>query len=303
MSSHVAVFPHCAPSLNMADRRSVQEFVQNVINLQTRSNQRGNNEESDRADLESITDEVNAQFQIPRQGSRGWRTATSTTSTLCQLLLSIPRRTRLFNRPDGVLEGEQETLHQLQESDNQTSCIKIFACFPIPNMIRCHEELRRQIWSSLVSTWTHWSYTRPCVKLAFMWNWRPCSKKPWAALVLMTLGKQLTFYCCVLSTQQEGLLRRHWHSLYYFLVWMHMPLCLNPPSTRPWQAFGVAWRISLKFTSRSSSVMSLKCSPIPTGNSNSCLRRRRVRSEIPRILPMFAQRKPASLCKVCSYSN
>ena len=222
--------------------------IKAVTNLQTRSNQRGNNEESDRADLESITDEVNAQFQIPRQGSRGWRTATSTTSTLCQLLLSIPRRTRLFNRPDGVLEGEQETLHQLQESDNQTSCIKIFACFPIPNMIRCHEELRRQIWFSLVSTWTHWSYTRPCVKLAFMWNWRPCSKKPWAALVLMTLGKQLTFYCCVLSTQQEGLLRRHWHSLYYFLVWMHMPLCLNPPSTRPWQAFGVAWRISLTFT-------------------------------------------------------
>ena len=222
--------------------------IKAVTNLQTRSNQRGNNEESDRADLESITDEVNAQFQIPRQGSRGWRTATSTTSTLCQLLLSIPRRTRLFNRPDGVLEGEQETLHQLQESNNQTSCIKIFACFPIPNMIRCHEELRRQIWSSLVSTWTHWSYTRPCVKLAFMWNWRPCSKKPWAALVLMTLGKQLTFYCCVLSTQQEGLLRRHWHSLYYFLVWMHMPLCLNPPSTRPWQAFGVAWRISLTFT-------------------------------------------------------
>ena len=71
MSSHAAVFPHCAPSLNMADRRSVQEFVQNVINLQTRSNQRGNNEESSRAEFESITDEVNAQFQIPRQGSQG----------------------------------------------------------------------------------------------------------------------------------------------------------------------------------------------------------------------------------------
>ena len=75
MSSHAAVFPHCAPSLNMADRRSVQEFVQNVINavtnLQTRSNQRGNNEESSRAEVESITDEVNAQFQIPRQGSQG----------------------------------------------------------------------------------------------------------------------------------------------------------------------------------------------------------------------------------------
>lgn len=63
MSSHVAVFPHCAPSLNMADRRSVQEFVQNVINLQTRSNQRGNKEESSRAEFESITDKVNAQFQ------------------------------------------------------------------------------------------------------------------------------------------------------------------------------------------------------------------------------------------------
>ena len=71
MSSHVAVFPHCAPSLNMADRRSVQEFVQNVINLQTRSNQRRNNEESSRAEFESITDKVNAQFQIPRQGSQG----------------------------------------------------------------------------------------------------------------------------------------------------------------------------------------------------------------------------------------
>ena len=199
MSSHVAVFPHCAPSLNMADRRSVQEFVQNVINLQTRSNQRGNNEESSRAEFESITDKVNAQFQIPRQGSQGWRTATPTTSTLCQLLLSIPSRTVLFNRPEGVLEGEQETLHQLQESDNQTSCIKIFACFPIPNTIRCHKELRRQIWSSLVSTWTHLSWTRPWVRLAFMWNWRPCSKKPWDALVLMTLGKQLTFYSVVCS--------------------------------------------------------------------------------------------------------
>ena len=52
----------------MADRRSVQDLVRNVINavtnLQTRSNQRGNNEESSRAEFESITDEVNAQFQI-----------------------------------------------------------------------------------------------------------------------------------------------------------------------------------------------------------------------------------------------
>lgn len=75
MSSHAAVFPRCAPSLNMADRRSVEDFVQNVINavtnLQTRSNQRGNNEESSRAQFESITDEVNAQFHIPRQGRRG----------------------------------------------------------------------------------------------------------------------------------------------------------------------------------------------------------------------------------------
>ena len=67
-----------------ADRRSVQDFVRNVINavtnLHTRSNQRGNNEESSRAVFESITDEVNAQFQIPRQGSRGRRTATATTS-------------------------------------------------------------------------------------------------------------------------------------------------------------------------------------------------------------------------------
>jgi len=148
MSSHAAVFPPCAPSLNMADCpagcRSVQDFVQNVINvvtnLQTRSNQRGNNEESSRAEFESITDEVNAQFQIPRQGSRGQRTATATTSTLRQLLVSIPGRT---------------ILHKLQESNNQTSCIKIFACFPIPNMIRCHKELQRQIWSSVVSTWTH----------------------------------------------------------------------------------------------------------------------------------------------------
>ena len=69
-----------------ADRRSVQDFVRNVINavtnLQTRSNQRGNNEESSRAEFESITDEVNAKFQIPRQGSRGRRTATATTATI-----------------------------------------------------------------------------------------------------------------------------------------------------------------------------------------------------------------------------
>ena len=75
MSSHAAVFPRFTPSLNMgdrpADRRSVQDFVRNVINavtnLQTRSNQRGNDEESSRAEFESITDKVNAQFQIPRQ--------------------------------------------------------------------------------------------------------------------------------------------------------------------------------------------------------------------------------------------
>lgn len=97
---------------------------------------------------------------------------------LCQLLLSIPGRTILFNGPEGILEGEQETLYQLQESNNQTSCIKIFACFPIPNMIRYHEELLRQIWSSVVSTWTHSSWTSPGVRLAFMWSWRPCSKKP-----------------------------------------------------------------------------------------------------------------------------
>ena len=39
MSSHAAVFPRCAPSLNMADppadRRSVQDFVRNVINAVT----------------------------------------------------------------------------------------------------------------------------------------------------------------------------------------------------------------------------------------------------------------------------
>ena len=72
-----------------ADRRSVQDFVRNVINavtnLQTRSNQRENNEESSRAEFES--------------------------------------RAILFNGQEGVLEGEQETLHQLQEANNQTSCI------------------------------------------------------------------------------------------------------------------------------------------------------------------------------------
>ena len=72
-----------------ADRRSVQDFVRKVVNavtsLQTRSNQRGNNEESSRAEFESITDEVNAQFQISRQGSRGRRTATATTSTIRDL--------------------------------------------------------------------------------------------------------------------------------------------------------------------------------------------------------------------------
>ena len=85
-----------------ADRRSVQDFVRNVINavtnLQTRSNQRGNNEESSRAEFESITDEVNTQFQMPRQGSRGRRTATATTSTIVPPISFNPRQNYTFQR-------------------------------------------------------------------------------------------------------------------------------------------------------------------------------------------------------------
>ena len=110
-----------------ADRRSVQDFVRNVINavtnLQTKSNQRGNNEESSRAEFESIADEANAQFQIPRQGSRGLRTATATTSTIVPSTSFNPRQNYTFNGQEGFLEGEQETLHQFQEANNQTSCI------------------------------------------------------------------------------------------------------------------------------------------------------------------------------------
>ena len=79
--------------LNMADHpadcRSVQDLVRNVTNtvtnLQTRSNQGGNNEESSRAQFESITDEVNTisdnfRFQDKRVEAES-RIVTATTST------------------------------------------------------------------------------------------------------------------------------------------------------------------------------------------------------------------------------
>ena len=82
--------------------------------------------------------------------------------------------------------------------------------------------------------------------------------------------------------------------------WNRKPLCFKPPSTRRWPALGVTSRISLTYSSRSSLETSLKFSLTPTGNPNSCLRQCKVLSEIPKILPISAQRKPASLCRVCS---
>ena len=82
--------------------------------------------------------------------------------------------------------------------------------------------------------------------------------------------------------------------------WIRKPLFLKPPSTRRWPALGVTSRISLTYSSRSSLETSLKFSPTSTGNPNSCLRRRKVLLEIPRIFPIPAQRKPGSLCRVCS---
>ena len=96
----LAVILHLNMADSPADRRSVQGFVRNVINavtnLQTRSNQRGNNEESSRAEFESITDEMNAQFQIPRQASRGRRIATATTSTIVSAASFNPRQNYTF---------------------------------------------------------------------------------------------------------------------------------------------------------------------------------------------------------------
>ena len=90
------------PADRPAGRRSVQDFVRNVINavtnLQTRSSQRANNEESSRAEFESITEEVNAQFQIPRQVSRGRRTATATTSTIVPATSFNPRQNYTFQQ-------------------------------------------------------------------------------------------------------------------------------------------------------------------------------------------------------------
>ena len=101
-------------------------------NLQTRWDQEENSEQSNRAQFESVSDELNAQFQIPRQAklveAEEWLRRLLT--PLYKLLPSIPSRTMYCNGPEGVPVGERETLHQLQVLKNQTSSIKIFAVFP-----------------------------------------------------------------------------------------------------------------------------------------------------------------------------
>ena len=112
-----------------ADRRSVQDFVRNVINavtnLQTRSNQRGNNEESSRVELNLSQPLMKwmHNFRFQDKVVEAEEPLRRLLLPLCHLLLSIPGRAILFNGQEGVLEGEQETLHQLQEANNQTSCI------------------------------------------------------------------------------------------------------------------------------------------------------------------------------------
>ena len=86
----LAVILHFRMGDRPAVRTSVQDLVRNVINavtnLQTRSNQRRDNEKKrSRAEFESITDKVNAQFQIPRQASRGRRIATFNVRSLVSL--------------------------------------------------------------------------------------------------------------------------------------------------------------------------------------------------------------------------
>lgn len=87
---------------NMADhppdRRSVQDFVRNVINavtnLQTQTSQVERNEESSSAAFTALGDELNARFQIPRGGASPGRTniATATNSTIVPAASFNPRQ-------------------------------------------------------------------------------------------------------------------------------------------------------------------------------------------------------------------
>lgn len=89
--------------VNMADRppdrRSVQDFVRNIINavtnLQTQTSQVEENrkrEESSSAAFTALSDELNARFQIPRGASQGRRIATVTNSTIVPAATFNPRQ-------------------------------------------------------------------------------------------------------------------------------------------------------------------------------------------------------------------
>ena len=86
------------------------------------------------------------------------------------------------------------------------------------------------------------------------------------------------------------------------LRWIRSPLFLNPPRTKRLPELGVVLSIWRTWLSSSSSDMTLNCKSRPTGNPNSSLRRRTVRSETPRILPTSVHRNPASPCKVSNSS-
>ena len=58
---------------------------------QIKSKRKQFNDESSRDEFESIADEVNAQFQIPRQASWSQRTATAATSTIVPATSFNPR--------------------------------------------------------------------------------------------------------------------------------------------------------------------------------------------------------------------
>ena len=81
------------------DRRSVQDFVRNIINavtnLQTETSQveeSRKREESSSAAFTALSDELNARFQIPRGASQGRRIATVTNSTIVPAATFNPRQ-------------------------------------------------------------------------------------------------------------------------------------------------------------------------------------------------------------------
>ena len=111
------------------------------------------------------------------------------------------------------------------------------------------------------------------------------------------------------AQQQRNLTATQFGSLEFFVRRLEeyertlcvLTLFLNPPCTKCLPELGAVLSIWRTWLSSSSSDMTLNSTSRPTGNPNSSLRRRTVRSETPRILATSAHRNPASPTKVSNW--